>query len=70
MNAVPTMLTLRQAETTTGLSYEQLRRWANRGQVVSVRAGTRILINYDDLIRYLTTGIPASETTAQKKEES
>lgn len=58
MNSLlPTMLSLREAATQTGVSYDQLRRLCNAGKVAHLRVGSRggkILINYGELLRYLS----------------
>lgn len=57
MNAIniPHMLTIRECAQETGLSEHFLRRKALSGEIVSVRAGTKILINLDRLIEHLNS---------------
>lgn len=52
---IPTMLTLKEASTQTGLSYDFLRKLCITGQIVHIRAGCKILVNMDKLIEYLNT---------------
>lgn len=47
------MLKLREAVELTGMSYYALRKLCLSGQVYSVRAGTKILINRGSLLNYL-----------------
>lgn len=55
-DAVPVMLTIDQAREKTGLSYDFLRKLCLQGKIVSIRAGSKYLINQDALITYLNTG--------------
>ena len=52
---VPTMVTLREASTQTGLSYDYLRKMCLAGQVVHIRAGQKILVNLEKLVEFLNT---------------
>ena len=47
---VPEMITLREASRRTGLSYDFLRKGCISGQFVHIRAGVKILINFNKLI--------------------
>lgn len=53
---VPTMITLSEAAKRTGLSYDWLRKMALSGKIRSVRAGSKILINFERLLEYLDQG--------------
>lgn len=55
-DVVPVMLTIDQAREKTGLSYDFLRKLCLQGKIVSIRAGSKYLINQDALITYLNTG--------------
>ena len=51
---MPTMLTLREAAETTGLTYNCLRRWILSGEFsYYVKAGTRYYINMERLSEFL-----------------
>ena len=50
---VPTMITIAQASTETGLSYDCLRKLCLQGRLVHVRAGRKFLINKEKLADYL-----------------
>lgn len=52
----PTMLTLKQAATQTGLSESYLRRLCLEKKIVHVKAGVKYLINLERLIEYLNGG--------------
>lgn len=47
---VPEMITLREASRRTGLSYDFLRKGCLSGQFVHIRAGSKILINFNKLV--------------------
>ena len=49
------MTTLREASEWTGLSYDILRKWCLEGRIAHVRAGKKILINWNKLCEYLET---------------
>lgn len=55
-NKVPTMLTIAEVAKLTGLPEHFIRTAVNDGRIVSVRAGRKILINYEKFIEYLNTG--------------
>ncbi len=53
---MPQMMTLREAATTTGLTYSCLRRWIISGQFTFyVKAGNKYLVNMDRLAEFLNT---------------
>ena len=54
-SAVPTMVTLKEAAARTGMSYDFLRKGCLSGQFAHVRCGSKILINFDELIKTLNT---------------
>lgn len=63
---IPQMLTLKEAVEKTGLSYNLLRAKALSGEIVSIRAGKKILINFDKLIEYLNSGsIPPKQNESR-----
>jgi len=47
---VPEMITLREASRRTGLSYDYLRKGCLSGDLIHIRAGSKILINFNKLI--------------------
>ena len=47
---VPEMITLREASRRTNLSYDFLRKGCLSGDLVHIRAGSKILINFNKLI--------------------
>lgn len=56
---IPTMLSLREAASRTGISYDALRRLCINHQVAHIRVGSKggkFLINFESLIDYLATG--------------
>lgn len=52
---IPEMIPLKEAAARTGLSYDWLRKACLKGILVHVRCGTKILINFGALCRYLET---------------
>ena len=52
--ALPIMLTLREASNVSGLSYEGLRRLCVEGKLVHVRIGRKIFVNQDKMKEYLS----------------
>ena len=52
-NKIPEMVTLKDAAKRTGLSYYYLRNQCLAGKIVHIRAGAKILINFDRLINLL-----------------
>ncbi len=59
MAEIPVMLTLKEASKKSGLSYYNLRTLCLKKKVVYIECGRGWLINYDSLIKYLNTGVPA-----------
>ena len=52
------MVTLKEASSRTGVSYDWLRKMCINGKIVHVRAGNKYLLNWDRLVDYLNTGEP------------
>ena len=52
---MPKMITLKQAATETGMSYNWLRQMCLQGNLVHVRSGTKFLLNAEKLTEYLNT---------------
>ncbi len=50
------MVTLKDASSRTGVSYDWLRKMCINGKIVHIRAGNKYLINWDKLVDYLNTG--------------
>ncbi len=63
---IPRLATLKEAAELTGLSYGFLRQKALRGEIVSVRAGRKFLINIDRLVDYLN----GEDISTYQQEES
>lgn len=61
MEAIPTMYTIKQASTETGLSYDFLRKLCLQNKIVYVKAGSKYLINMEKLVEFLNNGQPAGE---------
>lgn len=53
---IPEMVSIKEAARRTGLSYYFLRNACLRGEIVHIRAGAKILINFNRLCEYLNTG--------------
>lgn len=56
---IPTMLTIVEAAEVTNLSAYRIRQLCLSGQIVHIRAGSKILVNLDRLVEYLNRGDPA-----------
>ena len=54
---VPTMYTLAQASTATGLSYDFLRKLCLSKEIVHVKSGNKFYVNMEKLVDYLILGI-------------
>lgn len=54
---IPEMIPLREASRRTHLSYDFLRKGCLRGELVHIKAGKKILINFDRLVEYLNGGV-------------
>ncbi len=52
------MVTLKEASSRTGVSYDWLRKMCINGKIVHIRAGNKYLLNWDRLVDYLNTGEP------------
>ena len=50
------MVTLKEASSRTGISYDRLRKMCINGQIVYIKAGCKFLINWDKLVDYLNAG--------------
>ena len=50
------MVTLREAASRTGISYDRLRKMCINGQIVHIKAGCKFLINWEKLVDYLNAG--------------
>lgn len=48
---------LKQADSQTAVTYHFIRRLCDSGCIKSIRAGKKILINYDELLAYLNLDI-------------
>ena len=48
---------LKQADSQTAVTYHFIRKLCDRGCIKSIRAGKKILINYDELLAYLNLDI-------------
>ena len=48
---------LKQADSQTAVTYHFIRKLCNSGCIKSIRAGKKILINYDELLAYLNLDI-------------
>lgn len=53
---IPHMATIKQAAAESGLAVYHVRQLVNSGKVVSVKAGTKFLVNMESLANYLTYG--------------
>lgn len=52
-NVIPEMIPIKEAAKRTGLSYYYLRNACLRGEIVHIRAGAKILINFNRLCDFL-----------------
>ena len=66
-NDIPTMLTLKEAASKTGLAVHYLRQSCLNNKIVHIRCGKRILINGDKLIEFLNIGDQTVEPEPQNK---
>lgn len=48
---------LKQADSQTAVTYHFIRKLCESGYIKSIRAGKKILINYDELLAYLNLDI-------------
>lgn len=56
MSNVPIMVTLKEASTASGLSYDALRKLCIQGKIVHVRIGTKYFVNWSKLVEFLNGG--------------
>lgn len=52
---IPQIVTLKEAAEITGLAYGLLRNKALTGEIVAMRVGRKILINLDELVKFLNS---------------
>ena len=53
---VPEMVTIKEASSRTGLSYDCLRKWCLHGKIIHIRIGNgKFLINFGRLVDFLNT---------------
>lgn len=64
---IPTMLTINEVAEKTGLAKFYIRRLALQNKVKNVRAGKKILINFDKLIEFLNGNDETMEAAPQIK---
>lgn len=50
------MVTLKEASSRTGISYDRLRKMCINNQIVYIKAGCKFLINWEKLVDYLNAG--------------
>ena len=50
---IPVMLSLKDASSETGLSYDSLRKMCLSNTIVHIRVGTKFFVNMDKLIEFL-----------------
>lgn len=50
------MVTIKEASSRTGISYDRLRKMCINHQIVHIKAGCKFLINWDRLVAYLNAG--------------
>lgn len=56
MEQVVQMVTLKEASSRTGISYDRLRKMCINNQIVYIKAGSKFLLNWGKLMEYLNTG--------------
>lgn len=64
---IPTMLTINEVAEKTGLAKFYIRRLALQNKVKNVRAGKKILINFEKLIEFLNGNDETTEVAPQIK---
>lgn len=57
---IPTMITIKEASSQTGLSYEYIRKLCLQGKIVHIHAGRKVLINMEKLVAFLNEGEQAA----------
>ena len=65
-NEVPVMLTINETAAKTNLAKHYIRQCCLKNQIVHVRCGKRILINFNKFIEFLNTGDPTENETPGK----
>jgi len=65
-NEVPVMLTINETAAKTNLAKHYIRQCCLKNQIVHVRCGKRILINFNKFIEFLNTGDPTENETHGK----
>lgn len=55
-NNLPTMLVIKETARRSGMPEHFIRAAVNDGRIVHIKAGRKILINYEKFIEYLNTG--------------
>ena len=53
---LPKMLTIRECADMLNLSYNCIHQMCIDNKVVHIKAGTKYLVNFDNLVNYLSTG--------------
>ena len=53
---VPTMVSIKEASSRTGLSYDYIRKLCLQKKIVFVKAGSKYLINLEKLVTFLNEG--------------
>jgi hypothetical protein len=65
-NEVPVMLTINETAAKTNLAKHYIRQCCLKNQIVHVRCGKRILINFNKFIEFLNTGDPTENEALGK----
>lgn len=53
---IPTMVSIKEASSRTGLSYDYIRKLCLQKKIVFVKAGSKYLINLEKLVIFLNEG--------------
>ena len=56
MNNIPTMLTIKETAQKSGLAEHYIRQLCKTNKIVSIRCGSKYLINFEKMIEFLNTG--------------
>ncbi len=56
MEQIVQMVTLKEASSRTGISYDRLRKMCINNQIVHIKAGSKFLLNWEKLVDYLNNG--------------
>lgn len=67
---VPEMLTVEQTKARSGLAACHIRRLVADESIIAIRAGRKILINFNSVIAYLETGIPQGKPSTDNRFDS